>query len=234
VIPRVDLPALREAVAKKSRQYGSIYCGCGAMWNIEYSDSPIALFHAKHCGPPVSHEQFIKTIAPHKCKCDLCRTQRKQHREHDLTLRSEQAESANRTLLDEVERLTAQQGAYENMVLMRDQELDTRLAIITQLRAEVSMLRSQLRAAEDRADMRTQELYRSDAYLAAARQANLDTQQESNKLAAELEDTQADLAAARAVLDTATLAERADPFISEVVVITVDRAAWLAWQERQR
>ena len=40
----------------------------------------------------------------------------------------------------------------------------------------------------------------------------------------------ADLAAARAVLDTATLCTAYD--IPERSVLTVDRAAWLAWQER--
>jgi len=44
-------------------------------------------------------------------------------------------------ILDELEALTARQGAYENMVLMRDQELDTRLAIITKLKADLAAAR---------------------------------------------------------------------------------------------
>jgi hypothetical protein len=42
-----------------------------------------------------------------------------------------------------------------------------------------------------------------------------------------------DLAAARAVLETAKLHKREVTVLSSQVVVVVDRAAWLAWQARE-
>ena len=93
---------------------------------------------------------------------------------------------------------------------------------------------SALREAAEHADwMQVVLLARAnqaEADLKVARQASRDTQQESNRLAVLVEDAEAELEDARAVLDTAHLVPRGGLLFT----VELDRAAWQAWQMRAK